>query len=50
MENVKGMLTVAGQVVEDYGNINEERNGNTYSYSVAYKLLNSADFAVAQEP
>lgn len=48
MENVKGMLTVAGQVVEDYGNINEERNGNTYSYSVAYKLLNSADFAVAQ--
>lgn len=48
MENVKGMLTVAEQVVEDYGNINEERNGNTYSYSVAYKLLNSADFAVAQ--
>lgn len=48
MENVKGMLTVAEQVVEDYGNINEERNGNTYSYSVAYKLLNSTDFAVAQ--
>ena len=48
MENVKGMLTVAEQVVEDYSNINEERNGNTYSYSVAYKLLNSADFAVAQ--
>lgn len=48
MENVKGMLTVTEQVVEDYGNINEERNGNTYSYSVAYKLLNSADFAVAQ--
>lgn len=48
MENVKGMLTVAEQVVEDYGNINEERNGNTYSYRVAYKLLNSADFAVAQ--
>lgn len=48
MENVRGMLTVADQVVEDYGNINEERNGHIYSYTVAYKLLNSADFAVAQ--
>lgn len=48
MENVKGMLSVANQVVEDYQNINEERDGITYSYKVAYKLLNSADFAVAQ--
>lgn len=48
MENVKGMLSVANQVVEDYQNINEERDGVTYSYRVAYKLLNSADFAVAQ--
>ena len=48
MENVKGMLSVADQVVEDYENINEERNGCTYSYTVSYRLLNSADFAVAQ--
>lgn len=48
MENVKGMLTVANQVVDDYQNINEERSGRVYSYKVAYKLLNSADFSVAQ--
>ena len=48
MENVKGMLSVANQVVEDYNNIKVERNGTTYSYNVAYKLLNSADFSVAQ--
>lgn len=48
MENVKGMLNVAEQVVEDYGNIQELRNGYTYSYTVSYKLLNSADFSVAQ--
>lgn len=48
MENVKGMLPVANQVVEDYQNINEERDGKKYSYKVAYKLLNSADFSVAQ--
>ena len=48
MENVKGMLKVASQVVEDYGNIKGKRNGKTYTYKVAYKLLNSADFSVAQ--
>lgn len=48
MENVKGMLSVANQVVEDYKAINEERDGHKYSYDVAYKLLNSADFGVAQ--
>lgn len=48
MENVKGMLKVAEQVVEDYGNIQELRNGRTFSYTVSYKLLNSADFSVAQ--
>ena len=48
MENVKGMLSVANQVVEDYQNINEVRDSITYSYKVAYKLLNSADFSVAQ--
>lgn len=48
MENVKGMLKVADQVVEDYGNIDEIRDGKHYSYTVAYKILNSADFSVAQ--
>ena len=48
MENVKGMLKVADQVVEDYGNIKEIRNGITYTYSVAYRLLNSVNFSVAQ--
>lgn len=48
MENVKGMLKVANQVVEDYGNIKEERNGKVYTYTVSYKLLNSVDFSVAQ--
>lgn len=48
MENVKGMLSVASQVVEDYNNIKVEHNGIIYSYNVAYKLLNSADFSVAQ--
>ena len=45
MENVKGMLKVAGQVVEDYGKL-RVRNGCTYH--VAYKILNSQDFSVAQ--
>ena len=48
MENVKGMLSVANQVVEDYQNIDELRDGKHFSYKVAYKLLNSADFSVAQ--
>jgi len=48
MENVHGMLSVANQVVEDYEAISEERNGDTFTYSVAFRLLNSADFSVAQ--
>lgn len=48
MENVKGMLKVAHQVVEDYGNIKEVRNGKKYTYYVSYKLLNAVDFSVAQ--
>ena len=48
MENVKGMLKVANQVVEDYENIVVNVNGISCSYHVAYKLLNSADFSVAQ--
>lgn len=48
MENVKGMLKVADQVVEDYGRIQITLNGRTLSYTVSYELLNSADFSVAQ--
>ena len=48
MENVKGMLKVADQVVEDYNNISIDLNGQTVSYVAAYKLLNSQFFGVAQ--
>lgn len=48
MENVHGMLSVANQVVEDYQSIKEKRNGVQYTYLVAYRLLNSVDFSVAQ--
>lgn len=45
MENVKGMLKVADQVVEDYGKL---RVKDGCSYLVAYRLLNSQNFSVAQ--
>lgn len=48
MENVRGMLSVAHQVVEDYQAIRAHKNGKTYTYSIGYKVLNSADFEVAQ--
>lgn len=48
MENVKGMLSVAEQVVEDYKSIVAEKDGKEYSYDIKYELLNSADFGVAQ--
>lgn len=48
MENVKGMMKVANQVVEDYERLSIERNGMTYTYKVAYMVLNSQNFHVAQ--
>ncbi len=48
MENVKGMLKVADQVVEDYENLRIIKNGQQYSYKVKYQILNSQDFSVAQ--
>ena len=48
MENVKGMLSVAHQVVEDYRAIHAKKNGQQYHYDIHYELLNSADFSVAQ--
>lgn len=48
MENVRGMMKVANQVVEDFENIKISKNGIKYSYNVAYRLLNSVNFGVAQ--
>lgn len=48
MENVKGMLSVADQVVEDYRTIRICKDGKEYTYDVAYRLLNSMNFGVAQ--
>ena len=48
MENVRGMLSVADQVVEDYRNLKALKNGVEYSYDVQYELLNSVNFSVAQ--
>jgi len=48
MENVKGMLKVANQVVEDYGAINIKKDGKTISYKVSYEVLKSNEFSVAQ--
>ncbi len=48
MENVRGMLSVAEQVVEDYRSIKINKDGNVYTYDVAYRLLNSVNFGVAQ--
>lgn len=48
MENVRGMLGVAEQVVEDYRSIKAVKNGIEYSYDIKYELLNSANFSVAQ--
>lgn len=48
MENVRGMLSVAEQVVEDFTSIKVVRQGKEYSYIVGYQVLNSVDFSVAQ--
>lgn len=48
MENVKGMLKVANQVVEDYESLRIKKNGNEYTYKVEYRIINSQNFNVAQ--
>ena len=48
MENVRGMFSVANQVVEDYKSIRIQKNGKEYSYDVSYRLLNAMNFGVAQ--
>ena len=49
MENVRGMLPYAEQVVSDYLNIKAKKKGKTYSYETTYKVLVSDDFGVAQK-
>lgn len=48
MENVKGMLKVADQVVEDYESLKVVKNGKEYTYKVKYQIINSVNFSVAQ--
>ena len=48
MENVRGMLKVADQVIEDFKKVKSSKNNIAYHYTVSYKLLNSKDFGVAQ--
>lgn len=48
MENVKGMLRVADQVIQDYSNVEVEVDGEISNYDVQYYLFNSMDFSVAQ--
>lgn len=48
MENVRGMLKVANQVISDYGDITVTVNGKEEHYIADYKLLNSQNFGVAQ--
>lgn len=45
MENVRGMLKVASQVVEDYKKI---KTAKGYNYIVSYDILNAQNFSVAQ--
>lgn len=49
MENVKGMLPYAQQVVEDYGSIKAIKDDKPYTYKVDFQVLVSNDFGVAQK-
>lgn len=49
MENVRGMLPYAEQVVSDYRNIKAKKKGKTYTYETTFKVLVSDDFGVAQK-
>lgn len=48
MENVRGMMKVANQVIEDYNDIHVLVKNETLHYKAGYKLLNAQDFGVAQ--
>ena len=48
MENVRGMLKVAGQVISDYSDIHTKVADTDVSYIADYRLFNSQYFGVAQ--
>lgn len=49
MENVRGMLPYAEQVIEDYKRINISSTGKGHNYVTSCKVLISDDFGVAQK-
>lgn len=49
MENVRGMLPYADQVIEDYHDIRVDVDGRELSYTVGCRILVSDDFGVAQK-
>ncbi len=49
MENVRGMLPYAQQVIDDYKDIESEKDGIKYTYNVNCRILISDDFGVAQK-
>ncbi|WP_177763103.1 DNA cytosine methyltransferase [Flavobacterium sp. I3-2] len=49
MENVRGMLPHAQQVIDDYKDIESLKKGINYTYDVNCKILISDDFGVAQK-
>ena len=49
MENVRGMLPYAQQIIEDYSNIKTIKEKKSHTYKVAYKVLVSHNFGVAQK-
>lgn len=48
MENVRGMLKVADQVISDYSDIHTKVGDTDVSYMADYRLFNSQYFGVAQ--
>jgi DNA (cytosine-5)-methyltransferase 1 len=49
MENVRGMLPYAEQIIEDYNNIKVKKGEKTYTYNTSCKILTSDNFGVAQK-
>ena len=49
MENVRGMLPYAQQIIEDYSNIKTSKEKKSHTYKVACKVLVSNNFGVAQK-
>ncbi len=49
MENVRGMLPYAEQIIEDYNKIKIKKGKKTYTYKTDFKVLVSDNFGVAQK-